>query len=117
MMDTFLTDSATAPQIVPPQTWRTSIMIKSNPTLRGYVTDKITNESHLPAALEREPSRIVEHKLVHDHEHELLVNISTPSCYQFPARAPPFRPIGRPLTQHEPGRHRFFVSDVRHKLP
>jgi len=117
MMDTFLADSATSPQIVPPGSWRTSIMIKSNPTLRGFVTDKVTNVPHTPAMLERPPLRTIRHSLVHDHEENLLVNISTPSSFVFPPGAARFDPFSRPLTTHVPGRHRFFCSDVRAKLP
>lgn len=116
MMDTFISDAATTAQIVPSELWRTNIMVKHNPQLRGYVTDKMTNERHEPAALLRSPTRLEEHKLVHDHEHDLLVNITTPSTYKFSANSPPFHPLGRPATIHEPGRHRFFVSDVRAKI-
>lgn len=127
MMDTFLSNTATVPQIVPTEQWRTNRMIKSNPTLRGFVTDKITSVQYEPAQHERKPMRTSCSKLVHDHEQALLVNITTPSQYSFvPAiRTSAFRPLGslqpaapgRPYTTHEPGRHRYFVSDVRVKLP
>ena len=94
MVDTFLSDTATSPQIVARDSWRTNMMIKSNPTLRGFVTDKVTNVPHQPAILSRPPSRVVEHTLVHDHEHELLLNITTPSPYKFSPNSPLFRPLG-----------------------
>ena len=56
-MDTFLSDVATVPQIVPTEQWRTQRMIK--------------------------PLRTSCSKLVHDHEQSLLVNITTPSQYHF----------------------------------
>lgn len=127
MMDTFLSSSATTRQIVPDSMRKTNMMIKANPTLRGFVTDKVTNTPYSPASHDRLPTRTSSCKLVRDHDHELLVNIQTPSVYRFSPDAPLFRPQGsmppathapgRPFTTHEPGRHRFFVSDVRVKLP
>ena len=126
MMDTFLSDRATTPQIVEPSMYATNRMVKTNPNLRGFVTDKVTNVGFTPTTHERPPTRTSCSKLVRDHDHELLVNITTPAPYRFVPNAPLFRPLGsvppathapgRPYTTHEPGRHRFFVSDVRHKI-
>ena len=127
MMDTFLSDSATTRQIVPDSMWRTNMMIKQNPNQRGFVTEKVTTAPFAPASHDRIPMRTSSCKLVRDQDHDLLINISTPSVFKFAPNAPLFQPMGslppathapgRPFTTHEPGRHRFFVSDVRAKLP
>ena len=129
MMDTFLSGRATLPQIVPDDQLATSMRVKANYNLRGFVTDKVTKVDYEPAVRDLYRPKISQHALVHDHEQSLIINMSTPTPYKFlPGQATPFRPLGapvptpnlaatRPLTTHEPGRHRFFVSDVRAKLP
>lgn len=68
--------------------------------------------------------RTVEHTLVSSHQHDLLINISTPT--EYPAvhapgmmgaapRAPVLVPE-RPMPMHEPGRHRYFLGDVPPKI-
>lgn len=94
LMDTFLSDTATTPQIVPTELAATRMRIKSNPTLRGFVTDKITTLGYEPAVHSRAPLRTSCSKLVHDHQEDLLVNITTPSPYKFLANSPPFKPLG-----------------------
>ena len=94
MMDTFLSDRATVPQVVPKDEWATRLRIKSNPTLRGFVADKVTNLAFQPTVHERQPMRTSSSKLVHDHEQALLVNITTPSAYRFTPNAPIFNPLG-----------------------
>ena len=94
MMDTFLSESATTRQIVPNSMRRTNVMIKQNPTLRGFVTEKVTNAPFAPTYHERAPLRTSSCKLVRDHDHELLINIETPSVFKFAPNAPLFQPMG-----------------------
>jgi len=119
LMETAASERASTPQVVPTNTWRTSLVIKHNPNLRAFVTDKLTNVPHAPATLERPPFRKVEHTLVHDHEQSLLVNVSTASQFMPSGRPPLFPdPWQRPrmTTTHEPGRHRFFLGDIGPKI-
>ena len=70
--------------------WRTTK--KSNPAIPGFVVSDRTER--IPAKLAPPPERVTEHKLVHDHEHDLLINMTTRSPFKFHPNAPLFRPLG-----------------------
>jgi len=124
MMDMSLSSTATLPQVSPSASLQNSLRIKHNPELRGFVTDKLTNAPHERAQLARAPFRTVEHTLVSSHQHDLLINISTPT--EYPAvhapgmmGAAPRAPVLVPErlgAMHEPGRHRYFLGDVPPKI-
>jgi len=127
LIDTMLSEKATMTQIPSNvHSRRDRIQISHKPELRAFVTDKITNLPHTPG-YEQMLTRHKEHTLVHNHEHALLVNIQTAPTtaprppqltpLEYTPRLPLFRPMGsvQPMNTH-PGRHRYFIADVRTKL-
>ena len=102
MLETSLSTQASLPQVVAKEDWRTACIIKANPNLRGFVTDKITSRPHTAAQLEKwNPVRSREHAVVHDHNGGLVFTMrSQPMFGQVtPLRAitpnaPMFRPAG-----------------------
>ena len=129
MMDTTLSSTASRPQVCPERAqYATNVMIKHNPPLHGFVTDKVTSSDGWPqraAVLAPPAQRRMEHRLTFDQRHDLLVNMSTSNMSPAsPALGAPrprtsalaLQPLGRPFMSHEPGRHRFFVSDVARKI-
>ena len=81
MMDCTLGSKASSPQIVAPQgSWRTSILVKQNPPLRAFVTEKLTRMPYSPAQpLGASFARLNQHKELRNHEHDLLLNVNTPN--------------------------------------
>jgi len=126
LIDTMLSDRATMTQIpMNVANRKDRIQIAHRPELRAFVTDKITNLPVTPA-YEQKLTRHKEHTLVHNHEGILGVNIQTALPQKPPRtltpiegapRLPLFRPMGsvQPMNTH-PGRHRYFIADVRTKL-
>ena len=124
MMETCISDRATTPQHPTPGKERhTCMKIKQHPTLRAFVTPKITNTGFLPSLTEERRTRVSQSKCVVDHLHDQIIQITTPQPMKVTPLSTIFYPLGsvpgsvpacagRPMT-HEPGRHRFFVSDVR----
>jgi len=126
LLDTMLSDRATMTQIpYNVKNRKDRIQIAHKPELRAFVTDKITNLPVTPA-YEQMLTRHKEHTLVHNHEGQLGVNIQTAPPMRPPRmltpleggpRLPLFRPMGsvQPMNTF-PGRHRYFIADVRTKL-
>ena len=128
MMDNTISTAASFPQVVDSvDAFRSQMQIKNNPMARAYVTDKLTSLPHEPAQLQRAPMRTCEHKFVFDQDGSLLINMNSSSPFRSSPTAPLFyHPKGsvppathfpgRPMSTHEPGRHRFFLGDVRAKI-
>ena len=85
--DSMLSRSATLPQVRPTgptaqELWRTNFLVKHNPHLRGFVTEKVTSLPHTPTQIDRWAPRIVSHKKVENFQGDLLINITTPQQYE-----------------------------------
>ena len=75
-----------------------------------------------PWMMSAHAARMKQHR---NHEGDLIVSIGTPNQHPPSPFTPLFRPLGsvqpnvqppgRPSTSHQPGRHRYFVSDVTSK--
>lgn len=75
-----------------------------------------------PWMMSAHAARMKQHR---NHEGDLIVSIGTPNQHPPSPFTPLFRPLGsvqpnvqppgRPSTSHQPGRHRYFVSDVTRK--
>jgi hypothetical protein len=127
MMDGTVSSHASLPQIVAHGSRASSIQIKHNPALCGFVTEKVTK---LPFAPGLRPDanfgRLKNHVELRNHESDLIINLNTPNQYPPSPFTPMFRPLGsvqpnvqppgRPVTTHQPGRHRFFMSDITPKI-
>ena len=137
MLDTTVADRASFPTVVSnapntADTFRTQMLLKQNPNAHAFVTDKIQNLPFAQSQLSRKPTRLVASKQVFDQDGTLLINMhstTTKPTNVAPAdmgvsrrgkgSAPPMGSVylpGRPFVTHEPGRHRFFVGDVRTKI-
>ena len=127
MMDDTVSSQASLPQIVAHGSRASSIQIKHNPALCGFVTEKVTK---LPFAPGHRPDanfgRLKNHVELRNHESDLIINLNTPNQFPPSPFTPMFRPLGsvqpnvqppgRPVTTHQPGRHRFFISDITPKI-
>jgi hypothetical protein len=138
MLDATLTDRASFPSVVSNtagsvDTFRTQTLVKHSPNAHAFVTGKICEMPHQDAQLERAPTRLHCSKHVFDQDGSLLINMHSTTT-MMPSRAaaqdmgvtrrglgsvPPMGQMifpGRPFSTHEPGRHRFFLGDVRTKI-
>jgi hypothetical protein len=91
------------------------------------VTEKVTKLPYAPGLRpDANFGRLKNHVELRNHESDLIINLNTPNQYPPSPFTPMFRPLGsvqpnvqppgRPVTTHQPGRHRFFMSDITPKI-
>ena len=132
LMDRMASSQATcSPQVISYGSTRASTTFLAGPQLAqptlpsalGSGLARRSQHRELPPwMMSAHAARMKQHR---NHEGDLIVSIGTPNQHSPSPFTPLFRPLGsvqpnvqppgRPSTSHQPGRHRYFVSDVTSK--